>query len=707
MKKLQNIILLFFMLFLLQRVSAQTTATKSDDFVEGIGVNTHFHYNGTPYVDNFSTIKSLLGGLGIRYFRDNPDDDVAYANRIKDVCNTYGMKLECILPTWYMETGSGYNPAGVAANIDWLKNNIGPQYFLNMEGLNEPDIWDDNAPNYGTMARDVQQALYNKMKSDAAWNNVKVLGPSGAFGNSYADMGDMRSMTDKGNMHWYPSGSFPANLEFNDFNWHLSQARTYNYSDGRPIILTETGYTNAGGTQACGENAAAKYIPRMHMWMHYTKGIEKVFTYEFVNQFNGTADPEDNWGLVRHNLTVKPAYNSLKNTITLLKEPGANFTPGQLNYSLSGDMTNVYQKLFQKSNGTYYLVVWQEVKSYDVQTKKDIVVPNRALTLNLGSTSTVKTYLPLNSTNAVNTYTNSTSVGISVPDHLLIIAITPGGSSTTGSLSGSVAINTTAVNLTTTGTGDWKHFSNNSHRASGGRINSISNYSVIGGTAASYTDDLRNMSWTGGTPTASSTNNKNGWYKAGVGNGFSFTAAAGNGTNTLKVYVGGWNSGGTLTAHLSNSAAPDYVNTVGNTNGQWDAAYTITYNAAQAGQTLTITWKQASGTGNVTIQAAALVGTVAARVATTADAQALSEETSNESGLVVYPNPAENGKVSIKINGESDAALVIHDMSGRPVYNGQVLHGQVLELDQVLKPGLYLFKVSNGKWSDTRKVIVK
>ncbi len=707
MKKLQNIILLFSMLFLLQNVSAQITATKSDDFVEGIGVNTHFSYNGTPYVDNFATVKSLIGNLGIRYFRDNPDDDVAYANRIKDVCNTYGMKVECILPTWNMETGSGYNPAGVAANIDWLKNNIGPSYFLNMEGLNEPDIWDDNAADYGLMARNVQQALYTKMKSDAAWNNVKVLGPSMAFGGGYAALGDMKGMTDKGNMHWYPSGSFPANQEFNYFDWHLGQARTYNYSDGRPIVLSETGYTNAGGTQACGENAAAKYIPRMHMYMRYTQGLEKVFTYEFMNQFNDAADAESNWGLVRNNLTVKPSYTSLKNTITLLKEPGANFTPGQLNYSLSGDITNIYQKLFQKSNGTYYLVVWQEVKSYDVQTKKDIVVPNRALTLNLGSTSTVKTYLPLNSTNAVNTYTNSTSVGISVPDHLLIIEITPGGGGVTGSLSGSVAINTTDVNLATVGTGDWKHFDNGDHKASGSPINSISNYSVIGGAAGSYSNDLRKMSWSGGTPTTSSSNNRWGWYSAGIGNGFSFTAVAGNGTNTLKVYVGGSNAGGTLTAHLSNSAAPDYINTKANTNGQWDATYTITYNAAQAGQTLTITWKQASGTGNVTIQAAALVGSIAARVATTNESQALSEEASNEPAFVVYPNPAENGKVSVRINGQSDATLVIHDMSGRPVYNGEVLHGQVLELDQVLKPGLYLFKVSNGKWSDTRKIIVK
>ena len=66
----------------------------------------------------------------------------------------------------------------------------------------------------------------------------------------------------------------------------------------------------------------------------------------------------------------------------------------------------------------------------------------------------------------------------------------------------------------------------------------------------SYTNDPHPLSWSDGTPTASSSNNTSGVYIGGIGNGFSITAPAGATQHTLTIYVGGWNSGGTLAAHL-------------------------------------------------------------------------------------------------------------------------------------------------------------
>jgi hypothetical protein len=691
----------FLMLWVSKDVLAQTTAIKSDDFVGRIGVNTHFGYGGTPYVDSYSTVKTLIGNLGIRYFREGTDpDNLPNVTKIKDICNTYGMKVQGIIPANAIATGSGFNVNLVASLIDKIKNQIGPQYYLNMEGLNEPDNFNDNNPtNWPTNARAVQTAMFNKMKSDPAWANVPVLGPSAAAGNSYALIGDMKPITDKGNLHWYPSGIQPSHQEFNYYEYSYDQARLNNYSDTRPIVLTETGYSNSGGTQSCGENAAAKYIPRTFMYFLYVKGMEKVFTYEFMNEANSVPDPESNFGLVRNNLTVKPSYTSLQNTITLLKEPGANFTPGQLNYTLTGDMTNIYQKLFQKSNGKFYLVIWQEAKSYDVPGKKDIIVPDRAITLNLngGGIGSVKTYRPAptpigNGLTAINSYTNPTSVNLSVPDQLLIVEITPGTVVATGSLTGSVALNKTAVNLSTVGVNDWKHFDNNDHKASGTMINSISDYSTVGGVASSYSNDLRKMSWTGGTPTASFTNNTYGWYKGGIGTGFSFTAVAGNGNNTLKVYVGGFSSGGTLTAHLSNNSAPDYVNTVANTTGQWDAVYTIDYNAAQTtgGQNIVLTWKQASGTGNVTIQAAALIGT-AKSAREGASLLESNQEPSTE--VTIYPNPTTD-ELNIQLNGIDNVDL--YDSMGKIMHSKHDVNGLYKINMRTFTPGMYLLRTKNS-----------
>jgi Secretion system C-terminal sorting domain len=719
MKKIALAPSFFLMLCLSTNISAQVQAIKSDDFVARIGVNTHFSYGGTPYVDNFNTVKTLLGNLGIRYFREGPDPDYPlYVTHVKDVCNTYGMKIQGIFPGNEIATGTGFNPALVEATLDKIKNTIGTQYFLNMEGLNEPDNFNDNNDaNWPANARAVQQAIYTEMKSGSGWGGVPVLGPSVAAGDSYALLGDMKAISDKANLHWYASGLQPSHQEFNYFEYSYDQSRTYNYSDSRPMLLTEIGYSNAGGTQNCGENAAAKYIPRTFMYYLYVKGMEKVFTYEFMNEGNSTTDPEKNFGLVRNNLTVKPSYTSLQNTITLLKEPGANFTPGQLNYTLSGNMTNIYQKLFQKSNGKYYLVIWQEAKSYNVATGQDIAVADRAITLNFnGAIASVKTYRPApspigNGLTAINSYTNPTSVNLSVPDQLLIVEITPGTASATGSLTGSVAINTTAVNLSSVGTNDWKHFDNNDHKASGSMINSISDFSSIGGTAGSYSNDLRNMSWTGGTPEPSFTNNKWGWYKGGMGNGFSFTVVAGNGSNTLKVYVGGDGSSGTLRAHLSNSAAADYVNTTAKINGQWDATYTINYNAAQAGQTLTITWKQASpGAGVVNLQAAALIGT--ASLAATAKLPALNDETENIAGTAIgiYPNPATNyTTVNLgKMLKNEQAYVEVLDLSGKRIYQSGKLSINTLQLNTgKYAKGTYLIKITKGMETINRKLVIQ
>jgi Secretion system C-terminal sorting domain len=433
MKKISLALSLFLMFCLPTNISAQVQAIKSDNFVARIGVNTHFNYTDLPYVTNFAGIKNKLGQLGIRYYRDAPDpDDAANIARVKDLYNTHGMKMEAIFPGGDITAAIGFNPGLVAPLIDRIKNNIGTQYFLNMEGLNEPDNFNNNNDaNWPANARAVQQAIFNKMKSDPAWANVPVLGPSVAAGGSYAPLGNLMALTDKGNLHWYPSGIQPSHQEFNYYEYHYDQATTNNYTDGRPLLLTETGYSNAGGTQSCSEKAAAKYIPRTFMYFLYVKGMEKVFSYELLNEGNSNTDPEKNFGLLRNDLSEKPSFTSLKNTITLLKEPGVNFTPGQLNYTLSGNMTNIYQKLFQKSNGKYYLVIWQEAKSYTIKTKKDIVVPDRVITLNFNSTiGTVKTYRPApspigNGLTAINTYTNPTAVNLSVPDQLLIVEITP------------------------------------------------------------------------------------------------------------------------------------------------------------------------------------------------------------------------------------------------------------------------------------------
>jgi Bacterial Ig-like domain (group 1) len=175
-----------------------------------------------------------------------------------------------------------------------------------------------------------------------------------------------------------------------------------------------------------------------------------------------------------------------------------------------------------------------------------------------------------------------------------------------GALTGSGTSASTASSLTTVGPTDWVHWGDASLNRKAGVTAQISTYSVVGsGTVHTYSNDPRTLSWSDGTPTATGSNDT-GLYISGTKNGFSFTVPADTTTRVLSVYVGGWNSSGTLTAHLSDGSAADFVNTTTAASAQYDGNYTLSYNAASAGQTITISWVMASGAGNVTLNGAAL-----------------------------------------------------------------------------------------------------
>jgi len=227
-----------------------------------------------------------------------------------------------------------------------------------------------------------------------------------------------------------------------------------------------------------------------------------------------------------------------------------------------------------------------------------------------------------------------------------------------GSLTGSGLSSSATVNLTAEGRSDWAHWSGYDHKSSGG--NKISNYLVVGtGTVSSYHNDTRRCSWSDGTPTASGSN-KNGISITGVGKGFQITAPADLTQRTLKVYVGGWKSTGTLTASLSDGSAPNYVNSSISGTGQYDAVYTLTYKAASAGKLITIKWVQASGTGNVTLQAATLVENTTGLVTMARSTVAEDVETQlvAEKSLTIFPNPF-NDNLVINYSGNEVGSGVI------------------------------------------------
>ncbi|WP_165864231.1 polymorphic toxin-type HINT domain-containing protein [Capsulimonas corticalis] len=183
---------------------------------------------------------------------------------------------------------------------------------------------------------------------------------------------------------------------------------------------------------------------------------------------------------------------------------------------------------------------------------------------------------------------------------------------TGGEIVGSGATSSGPVDLTALGTSDWAHWPGYDHKATGG--GKISNYTLVGGGSLNTAGGAATTAtWSDGAPTSSDSGNSGDIWTFNTGAGFNITAPADTTTRTLTVYLGGWKSTGSFTAHLSDGSAVDYTDaSFTNQTGVYYCAYTLNYHAASANQTLSVTWSVQEGFdspyANVAIQAATLSG---------------------------------------------------------------------------------------------------
>jgi hypothetical protein len=192
-------------------------------------------------------------------------------------------------------------------------------------------------------------------------------------------------------------------------------------------VTTETGYhtcETCTASPGVSMQAQAKYLARLP-FEYMNRGVYRVNLYQLLDEGTSTTSREDHWGLIKVGNTVKPSFTTLKNIITLLEDPGVAFTPGNLDYALTGALASTHSILLQKRDGTFDLVLWQEVSSYTVSSKTNTSPAADAVTVTFGSSMTgINVYRPYTGTTAIQTG-SGTSITLSVPDDPLIVEVTP------------------------------------------------------------------------------------------------------------------------------------------------------------------------------------------------------------------------------------------------------------------------------------------
>ncbi len=402
--------------------SAAPRAAKSTrSFVDSIGINTHFGNAESPlnaYAD--PRIGAKLAALGVRHIRDHTNNDLGL-KLVDELHRKHGIQATLVL---------GETTRSPGDLVKLLKTH--PAYEA-IEGLNEPDFTnrtyktfaDDRAKNEFPATRAFQDEMYAAIKADPKTKGIPVLSP--AMGRSAKSQFLLPISCDIAAMHRYPWEGKTAMEP--SFGLEEAIANMAKLRGDRPLWATESGYYNepAAHARSAPEEVAGTYMPRL-VAEFFNRGVARTYLYELADQGPDKAEREQNFGLLRHDMTEKPAYVALNNLIELLSEPKAKpFSAGSLDVTLSPDAPTVHRTLLQKSDGTFCLLLWQEVLSYDATTKRAIDNPPVEVVLSLTEPFNVRIFLPNDSTKPAATHRAAKTINLSAADRMLVVEFTRSG----------------------------------------------------------------------------------------------------------------------------------------------------------------------------------------------------------------------------------------------------------------------------------------
>ncbi len=413
------------LLMIAPTAQAATQAREADGVVESIGVNTHLGYTDTPY-NNFPLVRQRLQELGVRYIRDGVSQkrpDVY--SRLRTLAGD-GIHLNVIagdpLQRWNIGT--------IDQQLDLIQRELGSS-VVSIEGPNEYDLQGDR--NWVSTLRTYTRQLWEGVRARPALAGLPVLCPSIVTRENMALAGDLSAWCDFGNTHTYFSGDMPER----DSIWSGELGAAAKNSASKPVQVTETGYHNGVsgnvGHQPCSEKATGIYMPRLFLENFRRGNTVRSFSYELLDQRDDASktDIEAAFGLLRNDLSKKPAAVAIERLTGLLSDKGAPFTPASLSYTLEDAPSTAQQLLLQKRDGSFYLVLWNRVSVWDRGSRSDIDPADVPVTVKLSQPiASAEVFEPNVSDSPVASTSSPTSLRVSLSERVQVIKLVPGGEQT-------------------------------------------------------------------------------------------------------------------------------------------------------------------------------------------------------------------------------------------------------------------------------------
>ncbi len=412
-------------------IAQEKIPVRADKFVDYMGVGATF---GSDYGKYDEITYFGLEELGVRYIRGwmNWLDHDNYGVRdFKDL----GIRM----------CGLWQDPRlRKALKCRDKVKTVGVDFFIAIEGHNEPDIFskkvclDSKCNDTDNKIFDAsilhQQLLYDDLKSDIETSSLPVVAFSMAkiekIESAISQKCDIR------NLHYYPKWingrSYPTSgAYFGGVQWNDVLTRSTDYNPDAGIYITESGHN----IREMSEKAQAKYIGRTFAeYFNSFPNIEKLFYFRLHQKDAGNT--HDKWGLMGVNGNRFKSFYALKSLIETLQEasyntleetwelPNPNFEVQPINLTFTSKTESTHDLLLQKGDGTYYLLLWQEVNSYNWETKRDLNPELDRITVEINGIHDVEQYTYNESNfeytaNPISVINNS--ITVNVPDHITII----------------------------------------------------------------------------------------------------------------------------------------------------------------------------------------------------------------------------------------------------------------------------------------------
>ena len=402
-------------------------APRADDFVDSIGVCTHWSYANTPYVKAYDLVKQRLAESGIRHVRD------AFYFREVELWHVYGIR-----------DTAGSEPWGHDFPMQMKSWKANPGLIDMIEGPNEPNnFW---PPFNGAERRKLwpegielwQNDLYKAVRAEPLLAHVPVTSPT-PIGDGGSELAPLASFDDI-TFHPYAGGAMPStSIPWGGQNIRRALALLGSGNDAKPLVATESGYHNClsyhrvarGGQPGISETAGGKYFPR-HFAEYWNAGVVRTFTYELVDESVNPDDPEANFGLLRNDASPKPAFTAVSNLIALLSESHWDATALRWVRADAPDRAfplaiegpaNVHHSLLSQADGSIDLLLWQEVPSFDLDTRKDLSPAPVPVTVHLTTPVAATLYRPLAGIQAQKSWDAANAIVVSVPDEIVILRL--------------------------------------------------------------------------------------------------------------------------------------------------------------------------------------------------------------------------------------------------------------------------------------------